>query len=148
VSQEGRAGLVPLFQGNRGDILEPPICSQGGFDALPLSWNLSVSTRLSGQKRPEIMCGKLIRSVLVFPYICTAWCGAFSTSLLVLSLPVRPATSASCRHSNGNIRARGGEALVMKKIIFIDRIKQNVGLDFFEELSDIECSRHIRTPTP
>jgi len=26
----------------------------------------------------------------------------------------------------------------MKKIIFIDRIKQNVGLDFFEELSDIE----------
>ena len=26
----------------------------------------------------------------------------------------------------------------MKKIIFIDRVKQHVGLDFFEEMSDVE----------
>ena len=48
-----------------------------------------------------------------------------------------PQPSASCRHSRVN--APGvGEALVMRKIIFVDRIKQNVGLDLFEELSDFE----------
>lgn len=31
------------------------------------------------------------------------------------------------------------EICTMKKIIFIDRVKQNIGLDFFEELSDVEA---------